>query len=487
MKKVRTRFAPSPTGHLHVGGARTALFNYLFARHHGGEFILRIEDTDQARNTQESLEGIIDALQWLGLEWDEGPYFQSERLEIYRDQLDILLASGRAYRCYCTPEELEQMRAEARERGEDPRYNRRCLHMTEEERRAKEEEGIPHVIRFRALDEGETVVSDLIRGEVRFPNDVVDDFVIWKSSGMPTYQFAVVVDDALMQITHVIRGEEHLSNTPKQLQLYDALGLTPPVFAHIPLILAPDRSKLSKRHGAVWVGQFREEGYLPEAMINYLALLGWSYDDKTEIFSLDELIRYFSLERVSKNPAIFDYQKFEWMNSTYLRNLSLDELLERSLPWLKREGVITEEPTPELKERLKRILALLQPRVRTLKEIPPQSAIFFKDAVEYDEKAVEKFLDRDYVPELFNELLPAFIELNPFTEEKIEAEFNRVQEKLGKKRGDVIQPVRVAVTGTAVSPPMFETLALLGRARTCERLRTAAAMVKRRRQEREGA
>src|SRR5690625_3092058 len=260
MSKVRTRFAPSPTGHLHVGGSRTALFNYLFARHFGGEFLLRIEDTDRERNTEESLEGILDALDWLGLKWDEGPYFQSERVEIYRDQIDILLASDRAYRCYCTTEELAEMRKSARAEGVPPRYNQRCLHLSEDERKAKEDAGISHVIRFRADPEGEVVVADAIRGDVRFQNEVVDDFVIWKSDGMPTYQLAVVVDDALMQITHVIRGEEHLSNTPKQLQLYQALGLEPPQFAHIPLILAPDRSKLSKRHGAVWVGQFRDEG-----------------------------------------------------------------------------------------------------------------------------------------------------------------------------------------------------------------------------------
>lgn len=490
MSKVRTRFAPSPTGHLHVGGARTALFNYLFARHHGGEFILRIEDTDLERNTEESLEGILDALEWLGLEWDEGPFFQSQRVEIYRDQVDLLLASGRAYRCYCTPEELEQMRAEARAKGMPPRYNRRCLHMSEEERRAKEEANTPHVIRFRAEDTGELVVRDLIRGDVRFQNDVVDDFVIWKSNGMPTYQLAVVVDDALMKITHVIRGEEHLSNTPKQLQLYHALGLEPPQFAHIPLILAPDRSKLSKRHGAVWVGQFRDEGYLPEAIINYLALLGWALDDKTEFFTLEELEQYFTLEGVSKHSAVFDYKKFIWMNSVYIRELSPEDFFERASAYLKQARAIPEDLSPDGHEKLKKILALLQVRVRTLQELKQQVSYFFNDEIEFDPKAVKKFLDRPYVLDLYSQLLEAFIDMEPFSAENIEAAFERARETFGLSLGDVIQPVRVAVTGSTVSPPMYDTLELLGRAKTCERIRSAAAMVKQRKQnssEQEGA
>lgn len=484
MSKVRTRFAPSPTGHLHVGGARTALFNYLFARHFGGEFVLRIEDTDLERNTEESLDGILDALDWLGLEWDEGPYFQSERVEIYRDQVDLLLASGRAYRCYCTPEELEKMREEARAKGTPPRYNQRCFHLSDEERMEKEEAGTSYVIRFRAEDTGEIVVSDLIRGDVRFKNDVVDDFVIWKSNGMPTYQLAVVIDDALMEITHVIRGEEHLSNTPKQLQLYHALGLEPPKFAHIPLILAPDKSKLSKRHGAVWVGQFREDGYLPEAMINYLSLLGWALDDKTEIFSLQDLERYFTLDGVSKHPAVFDYKKFTWMNSLYIRDLPEEDYFERSISYLRDARAIPDDLSPEGQEKLKKILALLQTRIRTLQELPRQVTYFFDDEIEFDTKSVEKFFDRPYVLELFNHLLESFIHLDPFSEANIEAIFEGAREKFDKSLGDVIQPVRVAVTGSTVSPPMYDTLALLGRAKTCERIRTAAAMVKKREQQR---
>lgn len=477
MKPVRVRFAPSPTGHLHVGGARTALFNYLFARHHGGTFILRIEDTDTQRNTEDSVEGILEALQWLGLNWDEGPFFQSQRLPLYREHAERLLAAGRAYPCFCTPEELDQMREEQRARGEAPRYDGRCFRLSPEERERRLAAGMPHVVRFRARTEGETVVNDLIRGEVRVPNATLDDFVIIRSDGMPTYQFAVVVDDALMGITHVIRGEEHLPNTPKQLQIYEALGYTPPQFAHIPLILAEDRSKLSKRHGAVWVGQFRSEGYLADALVNYLALLGWAYDDHTEIFTRDELIRYFSLEKVSKHSAVFDYKKLAWMNGVYIRSLSLDAFFEAALPVLREAGAVPEELDEEEQERLKKILALLQTRIGTLKELPPQVKYFYTPPEAYEPQAVQKFFTREYVPRLFARLQEAFAALPSFTEAELEAVFQGLREEFGLKLGDVIQPVRVAVTGTTVSPPMYETLALLGREETCARIAAAADFV----------
>ena len=318
MNTVRVRFAPSPTGYLHVGGARTALFNWLFARQHGGVFVLRIEDTDLARSTEESTQAILDSLQYLGLDWDEGPkkggsfgpYFQSERLELYKKYANQLMEMGRAYKCYCTPEELDKKREEQIKRGEGTHYDRHCLHLSEEEKARLEEEGRIPVIRFKSLDEGVTEVDDLIRGLVRFDNVAqVDDFVIMKSDGMPTYNFAVVIDDALMQISHVIRGEDHLSNTPKQIQIYQALGFPVPKFAHIPMILGPDRALLSKRHGATSVMQFKENGYLSPAMVNYLALLGWSYDDSQTIFPIPELVEKFSLDKVSKNPAVFDIQK----------------------------------------------------------------------------------------------------------------------------------------------------------------------------------
>lgn len=477
MKPVRVRFAPSPTGHLHVGSARTALFNYLYARHTGGTFVLRIEDTDSQRNTEESLAGILEGLKWLGLTWDEGPYYQSQRLPLYQEHVQRLLAKGRAYHCFCTPEELDAMRDAQRKRGEAPRYDGRCFHLSEAEREAKLSAGTPHVIRFRANGEGETVVNDLIRGEVRFPNATIDDFVIIKSDGMATYQFAVVVDDALMEITHVIRGEDHVSNTPKQIQLYEALGYEPPQFAHIPLILAEDRSKLSKRHGAVWVGQFREEGYLPDAFVNYLALLGWAYDDRTEIFSRDELIKYFTLEKVSKHAAVFDYKKLAWMNGVYIRELSLDAFVDIALPVLQEAGAVPQEISAQERERLGQILALLQTRVGTLRELPDQVRPFYEDPEGYDPKAVKKFFTREYVPALFKRLNQAFAELPNFGEEEIESVFQTLRESFELKLGDVIQPVRVAVTGTTVSPPMYETLALMGREATCRRIESAAQYV----------
>jgi glutamyl-tRNA synthetase len=325
-KDIRVRFAPSPTGSLHIGGARTALFNWLFARHHGGSLILRIDDTDLARSTEESTRGILSALRWLGLDWDEGPdaggsygpYFQSQRLELYTKIAQELVDQGRAYYCYCTPEELAERRKQAMAEGKAPRYDGRCRELTSQERIQKENEGHRPAIRLRIPDAGETVVQDFFRGDVVFANDVLDDFIIIKSNGMPTYNFACVVDDAKMQISHILRAEEHLSNTPRQILIYQALGYPLPIFAHVPMILAPDRSKLSKRHGATSVEEFRDMGYLPEALINYLALLGWSPEGEEEILSLPELVRQFTLERVGKTAAVYDVKKLTWMNGHYL-------------------------------------------------------------------------------------------------------------------------------------------------------------------------
>ncbi|MDI3299684.1 MAG: glutamate--tRNA ligase, partial [Bacillota bacterium] len=325
---VRVRFAPSPTGYLHLGGARTALFNWLFARHHGGSFILRIEDTDRQRSSEASVRAITEGLRWLGLDWDEGPeaggafgpYFQSQRQQGYRQAAASLLERGLAYPCYCTAEELELRRKQALAEGRAPRYDRRCLRLSAAERERLEREGRRPALRLLAPDEGVTVVHDLVRGDVEFENAaVMDDFVIMKSDGFPTYNFAAVVDDAAMRVTHVLRAEEHLSNTPKQLAVYRALGLEPPAFGHLPMILAPDRSKLSKRHGAIAVEEFRERGYLPEAMVNYLALLGWSPGDEEEFFTREELVARFDLDRVGRQPAVYDVEKLTWMNAHYLR------------------------------------------------------------------------------------------------------------------------------------------------------------------------
>ncbi|HHT36303.1 MAG TPA: glutamate--tRNA ligase [Firmicutes bacterium] len=486
MDQVRVRFAPSPTGYLHVGSARTALFNYLFAKHHQGVFVLRIEDTDLARSTDESTQAILDAMKYLELFWDEGPevggdygpYFQSQRLELYREYADKLIESGRAYQCFCTPDELDQIRKEAIEKKRDPKYDGRCFHLTEAEKQKYLDEGRTPVLRFKAQYEGTTVVDDLIRGQVKFDNHQLDDFVIMKSDGMPTYNFAVVVDDALMRITHVIRGEDHLSNTPKQIQLYEALGFAVPKFAHIPMILGPDKALLSKRHGATSVTQFRDEGYLPDAMVNYLALLGWAYDDSQTIFKRDDLITKFTLEKVSKNPAVFDITKLQWMNGVYIRDLNLDEFYAYALPLFQAWSFLPEEVNPEQERKAKAVLASLQERVKLLTELKEASYYFFEDELQYNEKAVSKFLLKDGASEILTALLTELLAVKEYTQVNLEPVFHKIQEQFDVKLGAVMQPLRVAVTGTNVSPGMYEVLETLGRAKTCQRIKDALALIK---------
>lgn len=479
MEEVRTRFAPSPTGYLHVGGARTALFNWLFARHHGGAFVLRIEDTDAQRSTEASVDVILEAMRWLGLDWDEGPqvggphgpYRQTERLEIYREHARRLQEAGRAYLCYCTPEELNERRQAMLKRGETVKYDRKCLHLSEAERRAYEAEGRVPVLRFLAEDEGETVVDDLIRGTVRFDNQVLDDLVLIKSDGNPTYNFAVVVDDALMRITHVIRGEDHLSNTPKQIQLYRAMGFDLPRFAHVPMILGPDRQRLSKRHGATSVEQYRDAGYLPDAMVNYLALLGWSLDDRHELFTREELIKHFSLERISKNPAIFDIKKVDWMNGVYLRSMPRAALAQEAANRLVEAGYLAPDARGDALPRLEAILEEVQARIKRLNELVPWTYYYFTDEIQYDRQAVERFLAPEHVRGLFQEAVEGLEGLEPFTPDGIQAVFEGIRDRRGMKLGDVLQPVRVALTGTTISPGMYEVIHLLGRETTCRRLR----------------
>lgn len=485
MERVRVRFAPSPTGYLHVGGARTALFNWLFARHHGGDFILRIEDTDQVRSTEESVQAILDGMSWLGLDWDEGPgkdggygpYFQTGRLDLYKKYAQELLDAGRAYYCYCTPEELDERRKKMQEAGEAPRYDQRCLHLTEEEAEKYRAEGRKPVIRFKAKNSGKTIVDDLVRGKVVFDNEVIDDFVIFKSDGMPTYNFAVVVDDYLMKISHVIRGEDHLSNTPKQIQIYEALGWEVPKFAHISMILGPDRTRLSKRHGATSVMQYKADGYLPEAMVNYLALLGWSYNATDNLFTKDQLVEYFSLDGVSKNPAVFDLAKLQWMNGVYIREASLDRLVELMKPYLLDAGYITEELSQPEEERLRGIVAEMQTRLKTLDEIVELTTYFFKDVEEYEEKAL-KNLKKEYVPELLERLADIFSTLEPFNQETVEKEFKKLQEEYDLKLGKLIHPVRAALTGRTVSPGIYDTIVLIGQEEVVKRLRAGAQKAK---------
>ncbi len=485
MSEVRVRFAPSPTGALHVGSARTALFNWLFARNQGGKFVLRIEDTDLARSTQESVEGILEGMRWLGLDWDEGPgadageygpYFQSQRLELYQKYIDLLLEQDKAYLCYCTADELDAMRKEQMAKGEAPKYNRKCACLSADDREKFAAEGRTAVVRFRSTDEGRTKVADLIRGDVYFDNEVLDDFVIRKSDGMPTYNFAVVIDDALMRITHVIRGEDHLSNTPRQIQVYEALGFAAPEFAHIPMILGPDKTKLSKRHGATSVTQYREDGFLPEAIMNYLALLGWSYNATQNIFSRDELVEKFSLAKCTKNPAVFDIKKLEWMNGVYLRELSAAELTQRAVPLLIAAGLIDKAEAEAQEERIKTIMAALQTRLHSLVDVVDSSRYFFTDDFTYDEKAVKKFLGRPYAVKLFGLLLTGLEAVESWSQESIEAVFKSVQQELDEKLGNVIQPVRVAVTGGTVSPGMYEVLELLDKELSLKRLRKGLEM-----------
>ncbi len=462
--EVRTRFAPSPTGYLHIGGARTALFNYLFARHNGGKFVLRIEDTDRERSKEEYTEAILEDMRWLGLEWDEGPFYQSQRFDLYREHAERLLKEGLAYRCYCTPEELEKRREEALKEGRPPKYDGRCRTLT------SPPEGSPFALRFR-VPEGSTTLKDVIRGTITFEHEEIEDFVILRSDGTPTYNLCVVVDDALMKITHIIRGDDHINNTPKQILLYKALGYSVPEFAHLPMLLGPDRTRLSKRHGATAVGAYRKMGYLPHALVNYLARLGWSYGDQ-EIFSKEELIEKFSLEGVGRSPGVFNPEKLLWLNHHYIKTSAPEELIEPFLAQLKTLGVdATADP------RLTLIIKSLQERAKTLKEMAESSLFYFTETVEFDEKAEKKFLtpDRAELLELIKEGLK---ELEPFTADSIQALFEQILTERGLRLKDVAQPVRVSLTGRTVSPGIFETIEAMGKELTLKRLEDAIRRIK---------
>ena len=456
---VRVRFAPSPTGHLHIGGARTALFNWLFARHHNGKFILRIEDTDRSRSTEEYIESIIEAMKWLGLEWDEGPFRQTDRMETYRTYAYKLLEEGKAYRCYCTPEELEERRQKAMKEGKPPRYDRRC-------REIKETLDKPFAIRFKMPLEGETVVKDLVKGTVTFKNIEIEDLVILRSDGTPTYNFCVVVDDFEMKITNVIRGEDHLNNTPKQIHIYQALGINPPEFAHIPMILGTDRARLSKRHGATSVLAYRDEGYLPEALVNFLARLGWSYGDQ-EIFTREELIKYFNLEQVGKANAVFNAEKLLWLNSEYIKLTPEERLFELVKPFLVNEGYLKENV--DIKWACRAIKSLKE-RCRTLKELAHAMRYYLLDYVDIEPKAKEKYINPETIP-IIKEITEKLAQLNDFTQDKIEKIFMDIVNERGLKLGQVAQPIRVVITGSTVSPGIYEVLEIVGKEKTLKRLR----------------
>lgn len=479
MEEVRARFAPSPTGSLHIGGARTALFNYLFARHFNGRFILRIEDTDQTRSRPELIDGFMAGFHWLGLDWDEGPgvggaygpYLQSERGPLYREAVERLLASGRAYRCYCKPEELEQRREEARRAGRAPRYDGRCSQLTPPEEESLKLEGRTAVVRFRAPP-GESIVEDLIRGRVVFDNQaVMDDFVIAKSDGFPTYNLAAVVDDTAMRISHVIRAEEHLSNTPKQMAIYEALGLPAPHFAHVPMILAPDRSKLSKRHGATGLDEFMDDGFLPEAVVNYLLLLGWSPPNGEEVISLAEAVAGFSLERVQKSAAVYDKAKMTWLNGTYLRKLEPADLIRRAAPFMQRAGLVGEKLDPTEQEYLGRVILLVRERVSTLLEVAEAAVYFYRDPDDYDQKGVRKHLAGSRASEILSRLSTGLEVLTTWDLVTLEETYTQLSAEMGIPRGQLIHPTRLAVTGRTMGPGLFEILELLGRQKVLDRLR----------------
>ena len=465
MAQVRTRFAPSPTGYLHIGGARTALFNYLFARHHAGKIILRIEDTDRDRSTPEAIQAILDAMKWLELDYDEGPFYQTERYLLYKDKIKELLANGKAYPCTCTPAELDAKRQLAQKEKRKPAYDGTC----------RPPEGVipslpadkSYVVRFRSPAEGATVVCDLIKGDVVFDNRELDDLIIARSDGTPTYNFCVVVDDIDMEITQIIRGDDHLSNTPRQIQLYQALGHELPQFAHVPLILGTDKARLSKRHGATSVTAYRDMGYFPEAVVNYLVRLAWSYGDQ-EIFSREELIEKFSLENVGKSAGVFNPEKFLWVNFHYLKSRPLAQLADEIVPYIQAKGY----PVPQDKKWLEKMLATLQERAKTLTELVDAAHYYLSDEIVLEEKVAKKFLTRDAAAPI-QSLIEKLAMLSEFTEAAIEQAFTNTLNEYGIQMGKLAQPVRVALTGATVSPGIHDVIAVLGKERTIDRLQKA--------------
>jgi glutamyl-tRNA synthetase len=467
--RVRVRFAPSPTGYLHVGGARTALFNWLFARGRGGAFVLRIEDTDAEKSSAEMVDAITDGLRWLGLDWDEGPIFQSERRARHREAAESLVSSGRAYRCFCPKERIEADRQAARSRGETYLYPGTCRDLPADEAERRAAAGEPHVIRFR-VESGETTFTDRVYGAVTVDNATIGDFVLARSDGGPTYHLAVVIDDADMGITHVIRGEDHLSNTPKQVRIYEAIGRTPPVFVHLPVILGPDRRKLSKRHGAASIGAYRDEGILPEALFNFLALLGWSTGDDTELMSREELIAAFSLDRVIRKSAIFDRAKLEWMNGQYFSRCDEDRLVELVTPVLEKAGLFDPRYLAEEAAWYRGVLRLLRDRAHRLDDFVRHGEPFFRDDFEYEPEAVAKRWKSERTVEFLGRARDRYAALEVFDAERIEAATRELAGELEVSAAKLIHPVRVAVTGRAVGPGLFELLALVGREETVRRI-----------------
>ena len=461
MPPIRLRFAPSPTGYLHIGGARTALFNWLLARKTGGTFILRIEDTDVARSTQESVDAILQGMEWLGLDWDEGPFYQSDNFPLYKEYVQKLLAAGKAYRCYCTSEELEAKREMALAEGRKPKYDGTCRDL------AAENPDRPHVVRFRAPQDGVTAFNDLIKGPITFNNEELDDLIIQRTDGTPTYNFVVVVDDASMDITTVIRGDDHINNTPRQILLYEALGQPVPSFAHVPMILGADKTRLSKRHGATSVMAYRDMGLLPEAMINYLVRLGWSCGDE-EIFSREELIEKFTIEAVGKSAGVFNPDKLLWLNAHYIKTGDRERLAGLLLPFLAERGVDPLAGGPDLPA----VVKTLQERAKTMLEMADGAVFYYTPTLSYEEEAVNKHVKPETAGYL-QKLSAALTLLEEFSHDAIEGVFKSVCSELGIKMGQIGPAVRIALSGGTVSPSIYEVMEVLGREEACRRLNAA--------------
>lgn len=469
MSQVRVRFAPSPTGFLHIGGVRTALFNWLFARQQQGVFILRIEDTDQSRSTDESIQAIIEGMKWVGLDWDEGPFRQTERMELYRAHAMKLLETGQAYWCVCKAEELEARRKEAEAKGLSPRYDGRCRNV-----KLASPPG-DAALRFKAPQEGQTVIEDLIKGKVVFDNTVVDDVIILRSNGYPTYNFSVVVDDALMGITHVVRGDDHLTNTPRQIPIFEALGFTVPRFGHLPMILGADKTRLSKRHGATSIMAYKDMGYLPDAMVNYLVRLGWSHGDQ-ELFTRRELIEKFSWDHVQTSAAVFNPDKLLWMNAEYIKTSPPSEVRQALVPHLEQAGLKDELRTVS-NEWLAQLVVLVKERAKTLTDMVEWVRPYFGQGAAFEVEAAKKFLTPTTAP-LLQKLLTQLEALPTFSKQVWEDSFKKLVEEEGIKMGQLAQPVRVALTGRTASPGLFEVMEVLGRERTLVRLKAGIERAK---------
>lgn len=486
-KKIRVRFAPSPTGYLHVGGARSALFNYLFSRHHNGTFILRIEDTDRSRFVENAMKEIFESMKWLGLNWDEGPevngdygpYEQSKRLDLYKKYAEKLLESGNAYRCFCSPQRLAELRTEQEKNKQNIGYDRHCLTLSEDQVAEKLKKGDPHVIRFK-IPHGRIVsFEDSIRGRIEYKSEVLDDLVLLKADEFPTYHMANVIDDHLMEISHVLRGDEWIASTPRHILIYEAFGWEPPKFAHLPVILAPDGKKLSKRKGAASVMDYKQNGFLPEALFNYLALLGWSPGDDREKMSLEEMVKSFSLKQVSAKASVFDEKKLEWMNGLYMAERSALSLADIVVPeWKKKQWINSERSTHD--QYLLDVIELMKVRSKRTTDLVENSVYFFKDPQTYEEKAARKYF-KDNAAELLKEIYTELEQLQVFDKDHLEKLYHDFAQKSEISFGKIIHPARLAVSGVSFGPGLFELLSILGKEVVLRRIKTAVSFIERNR------